>query len=239
MNNQIELKRNKYEMLKCIWMTSGVIDYKLCDNNFDCENCPFDKVIRNLSNEKETQFNGMVDAANTIFNKLQSIKYDNNIIYLKNNLIAKEICANTFYIGINPILVSFLDNVNSMIVDECRKNISTGQQIIQINGDWGSVSISSPINFLIYNKVGDPTDNRLKSQWFAIMGAVHQDVVGSRLHQKEWDRMRAKAIGAIAEIKTQVPKVGDTMMDGGTQIKFLHQLVGKKRYIDMLNSLST
>ena len=238
MNNQIELKRNKYEMLKCIWMTSGVIDYKLCDNNFDCENCPFDKVIRNLSNVKEAQFNGIVDAANTIFNKLQSIKYDNNIIYLKNNLIAKEICANTFYLGINPILVSFLDNVNSMMVDECRKNISAGQQIIQIDGDWGNVSISSPINFLIYNKVGDSEDYPLKTQWFAIMGAIHQDVLGSRLHKEQWDTMHTKAINVITEIKSQIPKVGDTMMDGGTQIKFLHQLVGKKRYINILNSLS-
>ncbi len=239
MNNEIELKRSKYEMLKCVWMTSGVIDYKLCDNNFDCENCPFDKVIRNLSNEKEAQFNGIVNDANTIFNKLQKLKYDNNIIYLKNNLIAKEICANTFYLGINPIMVNLLDNVNSMMIDECRKNISVGEQVIQINGDWGSVSISSPINLIIYNKVNDLTDNPLKSEWFAIMGAVHQDVLSSNLHQKEWAKMHAKAIGAIAEIKTQVPKVGATMMDGGSQIKFLHQLIGNKRYIDFLNSLST
>ena len=237
MSNEIELKRNKYEMLKCIWMTSGVIDYKLCDNNFDCENCSFDKVIRNLSNEKNTQFNGIVNDANTIFKKLQSIKYDNNIIYLKNNLIVKEICANTYYLGINPILINFLDNVNSINIDECRKNISVGEQIIQINGDWGSVSISSPINFLIYNKVGDPADNPLKTEWFAIMGAIHQDVINSKLHQKEWEKMYAKALGTIAEIKTKVPKVGDTMMDGGSQIKFLHQLVGNKKYIDILNSL--
>ncbi|PIQ09253.1 MAG: hypothetical protein COW71_07365 [Ignavibacteriales bacterium CG18_big_fil_WC_8_21_14_2_50_31_20] len=237
MSNEIELKRNKYEMLKCIWMTSGVIDYKLCDNNFDCENCHFDKVIRNLSNEKETQFNGIVNDANTIFNKLQNIKYDNNIIYLKNNLIAKEICTNTFYLGINPILVSFLDNVNSMMIDECKKSISVGQQIIQINGYWGSVSISSPINFLIYNKIDDSTDKPLKTEWFAIMGAVHKEVLSSKLHQKEWDKMHAKAISTIAEIKTQVPKVGDTMMDGGSQIKFLYQLVGNKRYIDILKSL--
>ena len=239
MSNEIELKRNKYEMLKCVWMTSGVIDYKLCDNDFDCENCPFDKVIRNLCNEKETLFNGIVNDANTIYNKLQSIKYDSNIIYLKNNLIVKEICANTFYIGLNPILVNLLDNVNSMMIDECRKNISVGEQIIQIKGDWGSVCISSPINLVIYNKVGDTTDNSLKTEWFAIMGAVHQDVLSSKLHQKEWDKMHAKAIGAIAEIKTQLPIVGETMMDGGSQIKFLHQLIGNKKYIDILNSLGT
>ena len=239
MSNDIELKRNKYEMLKCVWMTSGVIEYKLCDNNFDCENCPFDKVIRNLSNEKGTQVNGIVNDADTIFNKLQSIKYDNNIIYLKNNLIAKEICANTFYLGINPILVNFLDNVTSMTIDESRKNISIGEQVLKINGIWGSVSISSPLNLLIYNKVGDPIDNPLKTEWFAIMGAAQKDVLSSKLHKKEWDKLHAKAIGAIAEIKTEVPKVGPTMMDGGSQIKFLHQLIGNKRYIDILNSLCT
>ncbi len=237
MNNQIEFTHNSYEMLKCIWMTSGVVDYKLCDNNFDCENCPFDKVIRNLSAEKETQCNGIVDVTNTIFNKLQSMKYDNKIIYLKNNLIAKEICANTFYLGINPVLVSLLDNVNSIVVDESRKTISSGQQVIQIQGDWGSVSISSPINLLIYNQVSEPAENPLKTQWFAIMGAVNQDVLNAKIHHNEWDKLQAKATGIIAEIKTQVPKVGDTMMDGGTQIKYLYQLIGKKRYSDLLKSL--
>ena len=34
------------EPLKCIWMTAGVIDYKLCGLEYDCENCPFDRAIR-------------------------------------------------------------------------------------------------------------------------------------------------------------------------------------------------
>ena len=170
---------------------------------------------------------------------MQSIKYDNNIIYLKNSLIAKEICANTFYLGLNPIFVNLLDNVNSMIINERNKDIAVGVQIIQINGDWGCVDISSPINFLIYNKVGDPADNDLKTEWFAIIGAVHQDILSFKLNQKEWHKMHAKALCAIAEIKTQVPKVGATMMDGGSQIRFLHQLFGNKKYIEIINSLCT
>ncbi len=172
MNNKNVYKSNNYEMMKCIWMASGIIEYKLCDNQFDCENCSFDKVIGNLSNEKEIQFNGITNVANIIFDKLQSIRYDDKIIYLKNNFIAKEICHDTFYLGINPIFVSFLDIVRSTMVYESGKNIFTGQQIIQILGEWGSVSLSAPMNFLIYDKVGDPTDNPFKSQWFAIIGVV-------------------------------------------------------------------
>lgn len=239
MNNGNGYKSNSYEMLKCIWMASQVVEYKLCDNQFDCENCLFDKVIRNLTNEKETEITGITNVANIIFNKLRSIKYDNKIIYLKNNLIAKEICHNTFYLGINPILVSFLDTVSSMMEYECGKNIYTGQQVIQIFGAWGTVSLSAPMNFSIYDKVNEPNDNPMKSQWFAIIGAVHQDISCGKLYQEEWDKMHERAISIIEGIKSYLPKVGDTMQDGGTQIKFLHQLVGNDRYIKILNSLST
>jgi len=30
----------------CVWMTAGVISYKLCDRGFDCENCPLDAALR-------------------------------------------------------------------------------------------------------------------------------------------------------------------------------------------------
>lgn len=30
----------------CIWMTAGLVDYKLCDLEFDCAACPFDREMR-------------------------------------------------------------------------------------------------------------------------------------------------------------------------------------------------
>jgi hypothetical protein len=35
------------ERKKCVWMTSGLITYKLCAYDYHCEECLFDKVIRN------------------------------------------------------------------------------------------------------------------------------------------------------------------------------------------------
>jgi hypothetical protein len=31
---------------KCVWMASGVVTYRLCDLEFNCEVCPFDRAIR-------------------------------------------------------------------------------------------------------------------------------------------------------------------------------------------------
>lgn len=31
----------------CVWMRAGVVTYKLCDRDFDCEHCPLDAALRN------------------------------------------------------------------------------------------------------------------------------------------------------------------------------------------------
>jgi glycine cleavage system H lipoate-binding protein len=40
---------------KCLWMLAGVVDYKLCDLEYDCESCPFDSVIRSGSHKLDEQ----------------------------------------------------------------------------------------------------------------------------------------------------------------------------------------
>ena len=40
---------------QCVWMKAGVVSFKLCDNAFDCINCPFDKgMSRSLQKKPET-----------------------------------------------------------------------------------------------------------------------------------------------------------------------------------------
>ena len=33
----------------CWWMLAGIVDYKLCDRDFDCEHCPFDLILQSGS----------------------------------------------------------------------------------------------------------------------------------------------------------------------------------------------
>lgn len=31
---------------ECVWMKAGVVNFRICDNDYDCYNCPFDKGMR-------------------------------------------------------------------------------------------------------------------------------------------------------------------------------------------------
>lgn len=45
-NQQESLSQTANAYLKeCWWMQGGVVDYKLCDRDYDCEHCPFDEAL--------------------------------------------------------------------------------------------------------------------------------------------------------------------------------------------------
>ena len=39
---------------ECIWMKAGVVNFRLCDNAYDCNNCPFDRGMHKTMNLKST-----------------------------------------------------------------------------------------------------------------------------------------------------------------------------------------
>jgi glycine cleavage system H lipoate-binding protein len=39
-------------LIPCIWMQAGVVDYKLCDRDYDCELCPFDEALHTRSSQQ-------------------------------------------------------------------------------------------------------------------------------------------------------------------------------------------
>lgn len=34
------------DSLPCIWMSAGLLSYRLCDREYDCEHCPLDAALR-------------------------------------------------------------------------------------------------------------------------------------------------------------------------------------------------
>src|SRR5574338_147507 len=58
LNNQIASNQ------PCWWMVAGVVDYKLCDRNFDCEHCPFDFILQSgaQTEKSATTPHGLIDS---------------------------------------------------------------------------------------------------------------------------------------------------------------------------------
>ena len=238
MKDEKGLVNNSYNKLKCVWMDSNVIDYKLCDKNFDCENCQFYKVMKNMTNEVESRPSKIQNLIGIVENKLNSIKFDEKFIYLRNCFIMKQVLPNTYYLGVNPIFISFLDNVGITMKYDQSKNFYKGQPVVKFFDEWGSIILTAPMNFSIYDKVQNNSYDLIQSKWIAIICAIPQDVSVGCIDKQEWEKLHKKSIEILEEIKSDCPQVGPTMMDGGNQIKYLHQLIGKEKFLRIINYLT-
>jgi len=238
MKDKDELINNSNILQKCVWMDSNVIEYKLCDKNFDCENCQFYNVMRNPNYRVEDRLNKMQNLIDIFENKINSIKYDEKFIYLRNCFIMKQVLPNTYYLGLNPIFISFFDNANIMMKYDQNRSFLKGHTVVQFFDEWGSINLSAPMNFSVYDRVQNNTYDLVRSKWIAIICVIQQDVSVGQISKQEWDKLHKKSIEILEEIKSFYPQVGPTMMDGGNKVKYLYQLIGKEKFLKILNYLT-
>jgi hypothetical protein len=227
--------------LNCIWMTSELVRYKLCDKEFDCENCEFDKVFRNLSikiTDNSTKA-GAPDVKNEdllerLIKRIENETYDEKTLYLKNQLVIKNLFGNAYYLGINPIVLYLLDDFNSIHefnINEIKKD----QIIFTIEGHWGMKQFVSPINFMIIEKINF---SQFKlNKWYAIILFNETDKDDFWISEKEWNRKKNNSLLILKEHLAGKPRIGQSMMDGGEKIKYLHQYLSNKKYMELLNTI--
>jgi glycine cleavage system H lipoate-binding protein len=232
-----------FEDMKCIWMAGNLVDYKLCDKGFDCENCPFDKVMRNFYSEKIDEMgatiksSGRKDILAKVVDKLSRLEYNEKLIYLKNKFILKHLFNETYYLGINPLLLLLLDNITSVEYLNSENYVAKSKKMISINGNWGSITLKSPVNILLIEKLNF-MEASYSDKWLALAGVNTASLGESRLSKEKWEEQKSQTIKMLEKFSYSYPEVGPTLPDGGENLSFIYQVIGKDEYLDILNSFA-
>ena len=224
--------------MKCIWMTSQQVAYKLCDKEFDCENCDFDKVFRNHSiklNEHETGHSTFtVDLIENVVKRIDGECFDVNLIYLKNQLVLKKLFGNAYYLGINPLILYLIEDINS--IQEFPKNdIKKNQVIFTLHGNWGKKDFISPLNFLIIGKISIPPGKFNQNKWHSVILFNDKEVEDIQLTRDDWIKEKENIIEYLKNQMKNKPLIGNSLMDGGEPVQYLYQYIGIKDYLNLLN----
>jgi hypothetical protein len=229
-----------FQDLKCIWMSSNVVDYKLCDKDFDCENCQFDKVIRNLAVDSKQQTStgeNPVSILDSLMKRVKNQVYEPKNIYLKSQLMVKHLFADTYYLGINPIILLFLDNINSVKDAGHQGYILKNQALFKIEGEWGYITFTSPMDFTLLDKLNFNAGDILSNKWFAIISVHQPDITTARITRDQWYGNQVNSLNLLSEYKLNTPKIGTTLMDGGVPVKNLNRFLGNTEYLKVLSKL--
>ncbi len=149
----------------CIWMEAGIIDYKLCDRNYDCEHCPFDKIMKSGQDlqkvDDEINFRPSASVGITSQSKparkrtripnrrlfqLPNIQFSTDNYYGYHYWYARPKSANDVMLGLSNLAISLLPTIKDVITPNCSANISKGQTLCWLVLNEGTICLPAPVS---------------------------------------------------------------------------------------------
>lgn len=145
---------------KCVWMEAGIVSYKICDRNFECEACPLDLGLRgeknhnlNQSNNEAQRFlelntkkNSIAPQSNSSYERLLKFKLDEQRYVNAGHSWIKVLNQNQVKIGIDDIVATAFGAIDQVILplpgEKVKRGASCGQ-VIQFEHIF---SIVSPVS---------------------------------------------------------------------------------------------
>lgn len=233
-----------YSDLKCIWTISDLIGIKLCDQKFDCENCPLDIILRNVTDKNTNKVKKHYSLKNTeyldkMLEKIESCGIDNSLIYLKNNWVLKHLYANIYYLGLNPAIVPLLENISG--IKEYMKKVYfiKDQKILIVEGEWGNIALPAPINFLLLDKLNWKPEEITACKWIALIAVNQEEIRDSVISTDQWKLDKSILINLISEFKDCCMMIKTEHNSEGSKINYLYRLIGNTEYRKLLNGIFT
>ncbi len=156
--------------LKCVWMTAGLLTYKLCKYNLQCEKCPLDWELRNLSStpsfcstaSPEVGHRGPGEESPTptlegekrkekreTEEDLPHVNIKQSLFYHPGHTWIKVESPDEVRIGIDHFLARMIGKVNVVLLSPSRRRCVQGEPLCSIIQEEGMLHIVSPITGLI------------------------------------------------------------------------------------------
>lgn len=239
MNMKIPLRKS-FEDVKCIWMKNGIIDYRLCDFNFDCENCVFNRRIESEIKEQKNQ--SLNDSLHffyeTLFDKENKATHFSHPYYHFNNgLLLKNFIDDNYYIGFEQYVTNIIDG-NCVLNYITESNfIKRGDKLLDIRGNWGSVTLISPVSLRFIEKFELADLVSADKRWFGIVEAKKKDIERAKSSGEfSLDKIdKTKSLIREYIVNSSGMTAGQTMYDGGKPETNLMRSIGTGNYRNVLD----
>jgi len=224
---------------RCVWMTAGLVAYKLCDRDFDCDHCPLDAALRGTVTEQP--HDPGPKGLNPNGSKVWDFPGDRR--YHPSHTWAMGIGGGRVRVGVDAFAARILGHVNSLVLSAERGRLHRGQVFCWLSDESGLIPLLAPVtgrvvlrNEQVQKKPGLVTESFYDDGWLLDVecGKALGDVSGLL----SADRMRERSgqqLGRINEtIRRSVENgrtaVGATLPDGGVPITDLRRVLGERKY---------
>lgn len=239
---------------RCVWMTSGVISYRLCPRDYKCEECMFDRVMRNeaAAMVRRPRVDAALAADLSFIDSTSSSRIDGSCFYHKNHCWVKVLKPEEVIIGINNIVSRLTDNIKTIVTPESGEHIKSGHFFAHIIQEKYIIPLISPVNGTIISTNRELAENPdlIKEEngnknWIISLRPDNLEKDLRNLYfgnsAIEWHRATEKSVTEAIHAAYCVSgsELGETMQDGGEFILNLPDTLSPEQYYKILEVISS
>jgi glycine cleavage system H protein len=232
------------EEVRCVWMTAGVLAYRLCDAGFECESCALDAGMRAHRRNEPSQRQDPAQPGNRSESRAVPATERR---YTTNHCWTLPVRRCVLRIGIVPALSRVLQDPRSIVLPMRGQRLERDQSCAWFVMDGGTLALRSPVSGIVSRVngriAGEPhivNADPLGGGWLYEIEWTSRSVEApllltadeaASIYESEAGRFRESLLSALAR---GGHPVGATLADGGQMQGGLPGIVGPTRYLELL-----
>ncbi|MGB2989506.1 MAG: glycine cleavage system protein H, partial [Candidatus Zixiibacteriota bacterium] len=237
-----------------IWMTAGVISFKLCPLDYDCEHCDFDEVMRSQvrssrgksrvrPDRSETPApsegiaTGSVDSKKPLFFTFSAGEVGQDLYLYPTHLWVRRLEEDKWKVGIDNLLAYVLPTAAEVELNRPGTRMLQNQLLGKVHTQAGTIPLAAPLsgrlvhtNPLLGERPGMVQEDPYGEGWLAVMESSPEESdlknysVGAS--SRTFLEEEAQHLRFLLKHRgIELDNIGETLPDGGAHVKYLHQVL--------------
>jgi glycine cleavage system H protein len=233
---------------RCIWMSAGVISFKLCPLHFDCDNCDFDEAMRSQVRSKkgkpkasslpfetptrpESSSDLGISSEKSLFFTFSPIQSDKKLHLHPAHLWIRQVEGRKWRIGIDILLAYTLPPPQRVELPKLSQKVIGDHVFAKVLSEPGEVLLTAPLSGrLVEVNAALVQQDPCGEGWLAAVDSSSDPSemkkflpgpAGSKFLEEEAQHLRF----LLKHKGIGVDQTGDTLPDGGLRIEYLHPIL--------------
>lgn len=230
---------------ECVWMLAGVVDYKLCDRDYDCESCPLDKAFRDAAHDHRSSHPHLATQSEP--GDVQGYKLAPMLFYHPAHVWARIEDEGTVRVGLDDFGQSLTGRIYAVDLPAEGGPVEGSRPCWRIAHQAGETALASPVTGTIQQVnsklTGHPSlINRdpYSEGWALVIKPARLEECLKQLYygrkadlwyQKDIQRLHQAVADALP-----ASSIGVTMQDGGSHINDFTSLLTADQMRQVISS---